>query len=222
MILKPPKGAMLNRGHPLARGLKGCWLMNEGGGTIVNDLSGNGNTGILSGTAPTWIAGSEGPAIDFPGTNEIITLTNTISLVYPWSISWRHKADATSIFLGYYNGSANNWLRNDSATSLNLRTTSGASRAVAIPNIVTSGWTTWTVVTDVLSQAAVYRNGVYVGRMTTIGDLGILVNCVGAGFTSLLYNGQWSWTMIHKGRALSATDIMNLYRSPFAMFEVDL
>ena len=48
MILKPPKGAMLNRGHPLSRGLKGCWLMNEGGGKIVNDLSGNGNTGIFS------------------------------------------------------------------------------------------------------------------------------------------------------------------------------
>ena len=33
MFLKPPKGAKLNTGHNLSRGLAGCWLMNEGGKT---------------------------------------------------------------------------------------------------------------------------------------------------------------------------------------------
>lgn len=37
---KPPVGSQINWGHPLARGLVGCWLMNEGGGNILNDLVG--------------------------------------------------------------------------------------------------------------------------------------------------------------------------------------
>ncbi len=48
MILKPPKGILLNRNHLLARGLVACWLMNEGGGGRIMDLSGNGNTGTLT------------------------------------------------------------------------------------------------------------------------------------------------------------------------------
>ena len=66
MILKPPKGAMVNRGHNLSRGLVGLWLMNEGGGNIVNDISGNGNTGSL--VADThFVAGKFGSGIDFDG-----------------------------------------------------------------------------------------------------------------------------------------------------------
>ena len=37
--LKPPLGSQLNYSHPLSQGLVGCWLMNEGGGKILTDLS---------------------------------------------------------------------------------------------------------------------------------------------------------------------------------------
>ena len=74
MILKPPKGAMLNRGHPLALGLVGCWLMNEGGGNIVNDLSGNGNTGVFVGDGVSWSAGKYGPGISLAGSDDYVSL----------------------------------------------------------------------------------------------------------------------------------------------------
>jgi hypothetical protein len=39
---KPPLGAQLNRSHPLAQGLVGCWLFNEGGGNrFFNSASGS-------------------------------------------------------------------------------------------------------------------------------------------------------------------------------------
>ena len=53
--LKPPLGARLIPGHPLANGLVGCWLMNEGSGNKVYDLSGNGNSGTLT-NGPEWKA----------------------------------------------------------------------------------------------------------------------------------------------------------------------
>jgi len=46
---KPMYGVLLNPYHPLARGLVGCWLFNEGGGNSVFDLSGYGNHGMLGG-----------------------------------------------------------------------------------------------------------------------------------------------------------------------------
>ena len=48
--VKPPRGARLDPGHPLSRGVVGYWLFNEGVGGRVNDLSGNGNTGVWHGT----------------------------------------------------------------------------------------------------------------------------------------------------------------------------
>ena len=43
----------------------GLWLMNEGGGSRVNDLSGNGNTGTHTGA--TWVAGNSCPAVNYDG-----------------------------------------------------------------------------------------------------------------------------------------------------------
>ena len=48
MIIKPGRGIQLNRAHPLARGLVGCWLFNEGTGNKVFDLSLNGNEGTIN------------------------------------------------------------------------------------------------------------------------------------------------------------------------------
>lgn len=39
--LKPILGQKINWGHPLSKGLVGCWLMNEGSGNRIYDLTGN-------------------------------------------------------------------------------------------------------------------------------------------------------------------------------------
>jgi chitodextrinase len=59
-------------------GLVGYWNFDEGGGTIVNDSSGNGNTGTINGAS--WTGGKVGSgSLDFDGTN-YISVANTPSL----------------------------------------------------------------------------------------------------------------------------------------------
>jgi len=69
---KPPLGAMLGRSHPLARGLVGCWLFNEGAGVKAYDLSGNGNKGTLTGFDGTPTSGWNAAAVAFDGSNDKI------------------------------------------------------------------------------------------------------------------------------------------------------
>lgn len=53
---KPVRGIKLNKAHPLAYGLIGCWIMNEATGDKTLDLSGNENPGTNYGT--DWIHNS--------------------------------------------------------------------------------------------------------------------------------------------------------------------
>ena len=69
--VKPPFGSVeLDRGHPLARGLVGYWLFNEGGGPLALDLAG-ANIGTLT-NGPTWVSGRAGPALNFDGVNDYV------------------------------------------------------------------------------------------------------------------------------------------------------
>lgn len=83
---KPMLGMKLNRAHPLADGLVGCWLFNEGVGNKAYDLSGYGNHGTLANMAfpPTvvsgWNPGRRGPAIAFKGSTDYINCGNDSSL----------------------------------------------------------------------------------------------------------------------------------------------
>ena len=72
--LKPLLGQPIDYFNSDTKGLVGYWLMNEGAGNTVQDLSGNGNVGTVVGTAPSWIAGNYGSAINLPGTDEYISV----------------------------------------------------------------------------------------------------------------------------------------------------
>ncbi len=70
---KPLIGTQVNWGHPLSRGLVGCWLMNEGAGDRVYDLSLNGNDGEVQFDAH-WESGSVGAILDFDGNSDYIAV----------------------------------------------------------------------------------------------------------------------------------------------------
>jgi Concanavalin A-like lectin/glucanases superfamily/Domain of unknown function (DUF2341) len=62
-----------------ALGLVAAYGFNEGSGTVVNDASGNGNNGIINGA--TWTtSGKYGDALNFNGTNALVTINNATSL----------------------------------------------------------------------------------------------------------------------------------------------
>jgi len=70
---KPLPGAQIDWGHPLAQGLVGCWLMNEGAGQGFADLVG---ATLASGTGVRWA----GNVATFVGTQQVITTSNNNSV----------------------------------------------------------------------------------------------------------------------------------------------
>jgi len=72
---KPIRGVQISRTHRLAKNLVGCWLMNEGTGNKVYDLSGNRNHGILYGDTH-WVAGKHGPCLSFDGNGDYVEIDN--------------------------------------------------------------------------------------------------------------------------------------------------
>ncbi len=71
---KPPLGALINRGHPLAQRLVGYWLFNEGGGLYTFDSSGRNNKGTLT-NGPLWVPGRIGPVLYFDGVDDYVNVT---------------------------------------------------------------------------------------------------------------------------------------------------
>jgi len=62
-----------NHGGPVAH-----WDMDEGSGLTINDKSGNGNDGTISGA--TWTEGKYGSALSFDGVNDVVNAGNGASL----------------------------------------------------------------------------------------------------------------------------------------------
>ncbi len=88
---KPPAGIQVNHNHPLAQGLVGCWLFNEGEGLRANDLC-NNNHGVLTNFEPMssssgWMGGRDGTALMFDGVNDYVNITNSPSLNIPGELS---------------------------------------------------------------------------------------------------------------------------------------
>ena len=235
MILKPPKGAMVNRGHPWSRGLVGCWLINEGGGNLVNDLSGNGKKGTFV-NSPTWAGGKYGPALKFAsassqyinygnvlnmGANQDFTIVIDVhvSVVDKFECYIRKWDSTDGYFLGKSTTGAGIWywvLEFDGTVIQGISTTTP-----------TVGWHQLVFVVDRSAYATLYDNGVIVAGC----DLSIAAHAAKdmTNASDLLIGGYSGWyvdDMISHyciyNRALSATEMLNLYRSPFCMFEVDL
>lgn len=73
---KPPLGSLIDHSDPLARGLIGWWLHNEGQGVNVRDSSGNRKYGTLT-NDPIWVGGKTGHTLSFDGINDFVTYGTT-------------------------------------------------------------------------------------------------------------------------------------------------
>jgi len=103
-IIKPFRGAQLNKAHPLAHDIVGAWLLNEGSGNIIFDASGYGHNGAIT-ASPIWAAGPTGGVLNFslsvdndtiiiPATSKFDSVVGANS---EYTISTWFKTDATSI-----------------------------------------------------------------------------------------------------------------------------
>jgi len=230
-IFKPPFGVRLKTGHPLAKGLVGCWVMNEGDGGIVNDLSGNGTIGTLV-NAPTWSGGNlnfvqaSEQYIDL-GTDDIFKLQEHTILMsvnkitgydfplftreyitsdgYEWHLGIDY-ANSGNISFAYYDTGIRGWY------TVNTNLTVGVDYDLGLV------WDKYN------SKMKVYLDGVLFGEnSTTNGEIKHAVRATkiaGRGYNTNTYGGAIGYTYVYN-RVLTASEIASIRREPYSMFEIE-
>jgi glucose/arabinose dehydrogenase len=207
-------------------GLVAAYAFNEGSGATVVDSSGNGNHGTISG-ATRNSSGQYGAALDFDGTNDLVSVPDSSSLdltsgmtveawVRPLTTSgWRtvvlKERPGDTVYALYSsnndNGRPNSRIRvNGSNASVN-----GTSR------LTTSVWTHLAATFDG-SNLRLYVNGSLVGTRTAAGTILTSANPLRIGGSSAL--GRWFRGRIDEvrvyNRALSVTEIQSDRTTPLS------
>jgi hypothetical protein len=234
-LLKPTRALQIDWSHPLARGLTGCWLMNEATGEIVADCGPHRNKGtfLYSTTAPVWKPGKHGSALEF-GSERCIDcgtgkfgwdLTNEVSVV---ALANQCANQANNIFarsgyirpcrLSAYSGGSFKWWIYTDGTDCIINSTSthatDGSEYVHVAGIWRPG------------NGKLYVNGVQeASESSSSGSLSFVNDSqpVGIGGTYeagnyyYCWNGKIEYVFIYN-RALSTEEVRWLYRQPFAMF----
>jgi hypothetical protein len=158
---KPAFGTMaLDPGHPLARGLMGYWLTNEGAGQRVLDLTGRNVMGVSSSGAVTWGASRRGvvptlPGDYFPVVSPASELAagpiSAAAFVYP-------TVDDYANWIGH-NGNAGWRCRMDAGRTVTLLDRGGTHVLSTSATIPLNAWSRLTIVMTA-SGCAIYINGV--------------------------------------------------------------
>jgi len=233
--LKPTRGIRLNKSHPLARGLVGCWLFNEGSGNKVFDLSGNNQTGTLQADAH-FEAGKYGSVIDFDGDDYISVVTNRDIGNGSYAIVSRIKTGtdvtgSTRVILGKRNTAGrypfeleiNNYIINKTQLGVN-RFDGTSSEKVLSGTDAIANKDYWVAGTWDGTNLKLYVDGILKNTVdaSALGDSSNTDNySIGAREKSgseLHWDGKINYVYLYN-RALSASEIALLYREPFCMFD---
>jgi len=216
--IKPPRGTLLNKEHPLVRNLVGCYLFNEGTGLKVFDLSGNGYKGTLDGAS--WGRGgieiwqSEDRITgDWTGTDAQV---GTIEMLV--KLNWSHPTSDQPFFWDTYGGINQRYVLyyegSDYKTYLYTQTTERGS--------FTYAWEADKLyhIVAVWPENKLYINGLFVNDF----DDGYL----GSNATTLYIGDRFEGTdfslngVVHLTRwynkALTISEVKSLYVQPYEMF----
>ena len=229
---KPMHGLQINWAHPLSKGLVGCWLFNEGSGGQVFDLSGNGNTGTLQGTSPSWTSGKFGSAVLLPGTNEGIdcnqkmTVNGTTGLTIAVWVYVRSSPSNYDTLIGQstIGATAEEYVLFVYANrfAYYVRASNSGQQMYASPAFSLNTWMHLAVTLEGTAMKA-YYNGALYGTDTADALMGTptIDFYIGTDSTEsypldCIVDNAVLW-----GHTLSASEIALLYQKPFCMFERD-
>ena len=236
---KPMHGLQINKAHPLGDPVA-FWPFNEGSGNIVQDSSGNNNTG--AGTGTFWLAGKFGSALDFTGGgsddkldcgNKVGTLGATALTQIIWiKFDTLPTGGAVQVHLmgRWGDGVVKRVIacRIVDSTTARLLTGNGVSALdsdVTMPAISANTWYQMAYVYNA-GVGNFYLNGIncgaFAGLHTVLAASSSVNYTIGVdadGFGDL--DGQVDNALVYN-RALTSTEIAQLYREPFCMFEGDL
>ena len=215
--IKPPLGTPLNPHLSINRGLFGFWPMNEGGGNIVRDVSGRGNTGTIVGAS--W--GANCLSFDQDADRVIAPVQldpDAGTVVVRWQPNWS-DADVDGLYLYLWDmyGGANRrfaFLRNSTRFEL---ITNSSSRGYVSVSITAGQWYTFALV---WGRNDLYVNGVYVDTFND-GGLGSGADDIYIGdryaSTPRGLDGQVDFFRIYN-RILTPSEIASLYADPWQGF----
>lgn len=232
---KPPVGTELQRGHPLAQGLVGCYLINEGAGKRCNELVGQTVPGIL-GSAGHWAPGGfvmtananetiecgRPPQINMPRSMTVLCRIRPTKNDRNMAVAgiWNSFADAQwLLYLGQDAGNNQmSFLAADQATSIigvvGTTSTFQPYELFDIAGVVNYG----------TGYTYLYKNGVMdqtVGLATGGGmfqtspanlEIGAIIGASTYYYWGITYH-LYIWN-----RALSTAELQWLYADPYAMF----
>jgi len=222
---KPMYGVLLNPYHPLARGLVGCWLFNEGGGNTVFDQSGLGYHGTLGGgTAeyrPDWVSGKMGPALDFDG-SDYVSIPN-FTLSFPATLIIWVKPDSGALsesrtflsreggtsFLWYYLGGG------EHVTCISIF--DGSDHFGSAGLLQENEWQQIGLTFDVSGNGYHWYNGKQDLSVSGVTEPTNPFELRIAEWSTHDWIGEFAEVLIYN-RVLSANEIWQLYTDPFCMF----
>lgn len=238
-LIKPRFGAesQLDRSHPLAQGLVGAWLMNEGAGNSLWDSS--RRQPIASGTDLSWVATKAGGALALNGTSSTVMLnsagvyTNAEAEANGWTWYAIVRVGGDWSELGNIAGARH------SATNGNMPGGGVVARGYAdefrFGAMVYDG--SYRIVYNNLPGETTYAVYHVVGVLTANGILDCFVNGQGSdspystvnmsnlyGTTNAEISSIYSYwegaiiALFCWNRGLSPFEITNLYRDPYQMF----
>src|SRR3990167_2761192 len=227
---KPPLGSTINWGHPLAKGLVACWLMNEGGGNVVRDIAGRANGAIVN---AVWNSTAKGKALYFDGTNDYISLGVQDNLMFTagdYSISFLFNTqdivNRDGIFEHYWwssSTSSGGWgIEMNGTTAKRIRAIhwkNGNNQLSNSTDLAINRWYhlcfaysdsantgTWYLNRKVDGTGTMYSPGADTGGTMHIGaDNG----------TSFFFTGRLTNAQIWRDRCLRLPEVKALYEAPY-------
>ncbi len=231
-IIKPPRGILPNKSHPLARGLAGYWPMLEGGGGKISDLSCNGNIGELTGTAP-WSSGLFGGCVNYDGGSGRHKIAyNPVLFCSPYmTVGFWAKSDVTNYTSNAYVVSMYDYAANKRVWAIAVNAAGDLWSVLTSANGINGYYTNSTLAVDTswhfftfvvnnsIKQWDMYVDGIFNQTITaavTYADQSSFLT-IGGLDGSNYFDGKIDHVAVWN-RWLSADEIYRLYRDPFSIF----
>jgi hypothetical protein len=234
-LLKPTRGIQINRSHPLAQGLVGCWLFNEGTGSFFQDTGGRKHHFNIGNGSPVFSTSRYGGGVLFNGgNNEYLQCNKPIVTQLPltivaWAKSDNINADSIILDIGNSSSGAGNiflglmgsWTGDPIAAYMRY-TDWSTGTAITTKSFAANVWHQCAAVFISNNERRAYIDGGNEGIGTVSCNvppvdkthIGATADSSPAGYMSGMIDHVLIWN-----RALSAKEIAWLYREPFVMFE---
>ena len=221
-LLVAPLLLVAQAASPASSGLVAAYGFDEGSGTAVTDASGNGHTGTIANA--TWAAaGKYGKALQFNGTNAIVSIPDAADLHLSTAMTLEAWVNPTTINANWrdvvYKGNDNYYL--EASSQPNSRPVAGTiagggyGEAYGTANLATNTWSFITATYDG-ANVRLYVNGTQVASTARTGTIASSSNPLTIGGDPIY--GQYFAGLIDEVRvynvALTAAQIQGDQTTP--------